>query len=67
MVIYLNILDLWDVVQHGYVSHYDPSNLTLTQKAKKLKSQNNYAVNVINSVSERISILFSTTEIASEM
>jgi gag-polypeptide of LTR copia-type len=52
----------------GYVPHYDPSNLTLTQKAKKLKSQNNYAVDVIlNSVSERIAILFGTTEIASEM
>jgi hypothetical protein len=30
MVNYLNILDLWDVVQHSYVSHYDPNNLTLT-------------------------------------
>jgi hypothetical protein len=30
MVNYLNILDLWDVVQRGYVPHYDPSNLTLT-------------------------------------
>jgi gag-polypeptide of LTR copia-type len=40
----------------------------LTQKAKELKSQNYYAVNVIlNSVSEKITILFSTTEIASEM
>jgi hypothetical protein len=56
---YLNILDLWDIVQHSYVLHYDPSNLTLTQKVKELKSQNNYAVNVIlNSVSERIAILF---------
>jgi hypothetical protein len=65
---HLNILDLWDVVQHGYVPHYDPNNLTLTQKIKELKSQNNYTVNVIlNSVSERIAILFDTTEIASEM
>jgi mRNA-degrading endonuclease YafQ of YafQ-DinJ toxin-antitoxin module len=68
MVNYLNILDLWDVVQHGYISHYDPSNLTMTQKTKKLKSRNDYAVNVIlNSVSENITILFGTTEIASEM
>jgi gag-polypeptide of LTR copia-type len=38
----------------------------LTQKTKELKSQNDYAVNVIlNSVNERIAILF--TEIASEM
>jgi hypothetical protein len=66
MVNYLNILDLWDVVQHGYVPHYDPSNLTLIQNAKKLKSQNDYAV-ILNSVSERIAILFGTTEIASEM
>jgi hypothetical protein len=59
MVNYLNILDIWDVVQHSYVPHYDPSNLTLTQKVKELKSQNDYAVNVIlNSVSERIAILF---------
>jgi gag-polypeptide of LTR copia-type len=68
MVNYLNILDLWDVVQHGYVPHYDPSNLILTQKAKELKSQNDYTVNVIlNSVSEKIVILFDTTEITSEM
>jgi hypothetical protein len=68
MVNYLNIQDLWDIVQHGYVPHYDSSNLTLTQKAKELKSQNDYAVNVIlNLVSEKIVILFGTTEIASEM
>jgi hypothetical protein len=68
IVNYLNILDFWDVVQHGYVSHYDPSNLTLTQMDKELKSQNDYAVNVtFNSVSERIAILFDTTEITSEM
>jgi hypothetical protein len=34
IVNYLNILGLWDVVQHGYVPHYDPSNLTMTQNAK---------------------------------
>jgi gag-polypeptide of LTR copia-type len=68
MVNYLNILGIWDVVQHGYVPHYDSSNLTLTQKIKELKSQNDYAINVIlNSVSERIAILFGTTKIASEM
>jgi hypothetical protein len=68
MVNYLNILGFWNVVQHGYVPHYDPSKLTLTQKTKELKSQNDYAVNVIlNTVSERIAILFGTTEIASEM
>jgi hypothetical protein len=55
MVNYLNILDLCDVIQHGYVPHYDSSNLTLTQKVKELKFQNDYVVNVIlNSVSERI-------------
>jgi hypothetical protein len=55
MVNYLNILNLWDVVQHCYVSHYDPSNLTLTQKVKELKSQNDYAVNVIlNSVRKEL-------------
>jgi hypothetical protein len=68
MVNYLNILDLWDVVQYGYVPHYDHSNLTLTQKVKELKSQNDYVINVIlNSVSEEIIILFGTTEIASKM
>jgi gag-polypeptide of LTR copia-type len=65
---YLNILDLWDIVQYGYIPHYDPSNLILTQKTKELKSQNNYTVNVIlNSISEKIIILFGTTEIASEI
>jgi hypothetical protein len=59
MVNYLNILDLWNVVQYGYVPHYDPSNLTLTQNVKELKSQKDHAVNVIlNSVSERIAIFF---------
>jgi gag-polypeptide of LTR copia-type len=68
MVNYLNILGLWDVVQHGYVPYYDPTSLTLTQKTKELKSQNNYAINVIlNSISERIVILFGITEISSEI
>jgi gag-polypeptide of LTR copia-type len=68
MMDYLNILDLWDVFQYGYVPHYDPNNFTLVQKIKELKSQNDYAVNVIlNSVSDRITILFGNTEIASEM
>jgi hypothetical protein len=68
MVNYHNILGLWDVVQHGYVPHYDHSNLTMSQKAKELKSQNDYVVNVIlNSVSEKIAILFGTIEIASEI
>jgi hypothetical protein len=66
MVNYLNILDFWDAVQYSYV--LQPSNLTLTQKVNELKSQNDYAINVIlNSVSERIAILFGTTEIASEI
>jgi gag-polypeptide of LTR copia-type len=40
----------------------------LTQKTKELKSQNDYVVNIIlNSVSERIVILFGTIEIVSEM
>jgi gag-polypeptide of LTR copia-type len=65
---YLNILNFWDVFQYGYIPHYDPSNLILTQKVKELKSQNDYAVNVIlNSVSEKITILFGTTEIACEI
>jgi gag-polypeptide of LTR copia-type len=68
MVNYHNILDFWDVVQYGYIPYYDPRNLTMTQKAKELKSQNDYAVNVIlNSVNEKIAILFGTIEIASEM
>jgi hypothetical protein len=68
MVNYLNILGIWNVIQHGYVPHYDPNNLTMTQKVKELKSQNDYAVNIIlNSVSEKIAILFGTTEIASEI
>jgi hypothetical protein len=68
MVNYLNILDLRNVIQHDYVSHYNPSKLTLTQNVKELKSQNDYDVNVIlNSVSERIVILFGTTEITCEL
>jgi gag-polypeptide of LTR copia-type len=40
----------------------------MTQNVKKLKSQNDYTVNVIlNSVSEKIVILFGTIEIASEI
>jgi hypothetical protein len=40
----------------------------MTLKVKELKSQNDHAVNVIlNSVSEKIAILFDTTEITNEM
>jgi gag-polypeptide of LTR copia-type len=50
------------------IPHYDPSNLILTQKTKKLKSQNDYVVNIIlNSISKKIVILFGTTEITTEM
>jgi hypothetical protein len=39
-----------------------------TQNVKELKSKNDYAVNVIlNSVSEKIPILFGTIKIASEI
>jgi hypothetical protein len=68
MINYLNILDIWDVVQHGYLLYYEPNNHTLTQKIKELKSQNDYAVNVIlNSISKSITILFDITEITSEI
>jgi gag-polypeptide of LTR copia-type len=50
------------------IPYYDPSNLILTQKTKKLKSQNDYVVNIIlNSISKKIVILFGTTEITTEM
>jgi hypothetical protein len=40
----------------------------LTQNVKELKSQNDYAVNIIlNSVSKIIAILFGTIKIASEI
>jgi hypothetical protein len=38
MVNYLNILDLWDIVQYGYIPHYDPSNLIMIQGAKNMKT-----------------------------
>jgi gag-polypeptide of LTR copia-type len=68
MVNYFNILDLWDIFQYCYVPHYYSNNLALISKAKELKSQNNYTVNIIlNSVSEIIAILFGTIKIASEI
>jgi hypothetical protein len=68
MINYINILDFWNVIQHDFIPHYDPRNFTMTLKVKELKSQNDHAVNVIlNSVSEKIAILFDTTEITNEM
>jgi hypothetical protein len=68
MINYINILDFWGIVQHDFIPHYDSSNLTLTPKVKELKSQNDHTVNfILNSVSERIAILFGVIEIASEI
>jgi hypothetical protein len=56
------------VIQHDFIPHYDSSNLTLTPKAKELKSQNDHTVNdILNLVSERIVILFGVIEITSEI
>jgi hypothetical protein len=59
MINYLNILDVWSIVEHGYEPKYNTTIHSLTTKSQIDKSLNDCAVNaILNSVSEPITLVF---------
>ena len=75
MINYLNILEIWDVVDKGYTPKFstittDSTNdvKVETVESKQLKKDNDLAVNVIyNLVHESVSSLFGCASSAKEM
>jgi hypothetical protein len=37
MINYLNILDIWEVVENGYIPKYDATNKVMTNETKQVK------------------------------
>jgi gag-polypeptide of LTR copia-type len=59
MINYLNILDVWSIIEHGYEPKYNITTHSLTTKSQIDKGLNDCAVNVIlNLVSELIALVF---------
>jgi gag-polypeptide of LTR copia-type len=59
MINYLNILDVWSIIEHGYEPKYNTATHSLTTKSQIDKGLNDYAVNAIfNSISELILLVF---------
>jgi hypothetical protein len=60
MINYLNIHDIWDIIENGYVPKIDKTILVLTNASNYAKRDKDNAVNIIlNSISESVAILFS--------
>jgi gag-polypeptide of LTR copia-type len=59
MINYLNIIDVWSIVEHGYEPKFNTSTHCLTIKSQIDKYLNDCAVNIIlNSISEPITLVF---------
>jgi gag-polypeptide of LTR copia-type len=68
MIKYINILDVWSIVEHGYEPKYNTTTHSLTTESQIDKGLNDYAVNVIlNSVSEPITLVFGNMTNARDM
>ncbi|KAJ3702073.1 hypothetical protein LUZ61_005778 [Rhynchospora tenuis] len=66
MVVYLRLIDLWDVVEKGYTPKYVENVETNESKLESTKNDN--AVNVLlNSVHESVSPIFGSSSIAHDM
>jgi hypothetical protein len=59
MINYLNILDVWSIVEHGYELKYNTTTHSLTAESQIDKCLNNCVINaILNSVSEPIALVF---------
>jgi gag-polypeptide of LTR copia-type len=68
MINYLNILDVWYIVEHGYESKYNITTHSLTTEIQIDKGLNDCEVNAIfNSVSEIIALVFGNMTSARDM
>jgi hypothetical protein len=68
MMNYLNILDIWDIVENDYVPKFDATTKVMTNESMLAKRDNDNAVNsILNSVSELVVVLFDNMITANEM
>ena len=69
MVNYLNILEVWDIIENGYVPVYDVGDdKSQTIFSKGEKSKNDNAVNaILNAISELVALIFGNLTSAKEM
>jgi gag-polypeptide of LTR copia-type len=68
MINYLNILDVWSIVEHGYEPIYNATTHSLITESQIDKDINDCAVNIIlKSVSEPITLVFDNMTSARDM
>jgi hypothetical protein len=68
MINYLNILELWDVVNKGYTPIFTTDTKIETLESKQTKKENDLAINaIINLVSESVALIFGSSSTAKEM
>jgi DNA-binding IscR family transcriptional regulator len=68
MINYLNILDVWSIVEHEYEPKYNTTIHSLTTESQKDKCLNDCVVNaILNSVSETIALVFGNMTSARDM
>jgi len=68
MINYLNILELWDVVNKGYTPIFTTDTKIETPESKQTKKDNDLAINaIINLVSESVALIFGSSSTAKEM
>jgi endonuclease V-like protein UPF0215 family len=68
MINYLNILDVWYIVEYGYEPKFNSTTHSLTTESQIDKGLNNCAVNAIyNSISEPITLVFDNMISARDM
>jgi gag-polypeptide of LTR copia-type len=68
MINYLNIFDVWSIIEHRYEPKYNITAHSLTNESQIDKVLNDCAVNaILNSVSEPIALIFGNMTSAKDM
>jgi hypothetical protein len=59
MINYLNILDVWSIIEHNYESKFNTTIFSLTTESQIEKGHNDCVINtILNSVSEPKALVF---------
>ena len=65
---YLSLIDVWEIIENGYIPKYNEGTKALTTESKLEKASNDSAVNaILNSVSENVALIFKNSFTAKEM
>jgi hypothetical protein len=68
MINYLNILDVWSIIEYRYEPKYNTTTHSLTIESQIDKSLNDCTINtILNSVSEPIALVFYNMTSARDM